>query len=98
MSIYKPATNSTFFRDGDNHPANGGVDADNTSIMYSVNGTTVTGGELIFATTLGGGLNKDLNLLNYELYMEPGETLTICATNSNASQTVDTIIRYVELF
>jgi len=55
------------------------VDATNSIAAYDVAGTTVTGGNVQFNTTVGANGNAFVDLTQFDIFLAPGDTLTCSA-------------------
>ena len=70
----------------------------NTSIVdYDVAGTTVTGGKDLFTFVFAKVDSKDVPLKEYDIEMNPGDTLTVSATSSSSTE-VTASFNWVEDF
>jgi hypothetical protein len=59
----------------------------NSIVAYDTAGTTVTGGDLVDAFALSAASADNIDLLQLELYLLPGETLTIAAKTVSGTST-----------
>lgn len=73
------------------------VDSGLSVIEYDESGTTVSGGKLVFSTTLAKVDQLEINVSELHIYINPGETLTLTAQSVNASD-VGGSLSWKELF
>jgi hypothetical protein len=68
--------------------ADGGVTitSGNSIASYDVAGTTVAGGTYIHSVTVDNPNSRDINLEPFNLFIAPGEILTISGYSSNSSE------------
>ena len=62
-------------------PAYTNVDATNSMAAIDTAGTTVTGGTIVFNTLTGSAGNAFCDLTDFDIQLQPGETLTITANS-----------------
>jgi hypothetical protein len=62
-------------------PSYTNVDATNSIAAFDVAGTTVTGGNVQFNTTVGANGNAFVDLTEFDIFLAPNETLT-CSANT----------------
>ena len=60
-------------------PAYTNIDATNSCAAFDVAGTTVTGGNVQFNTTVGANGNVFVDLTEFDIFLAPSETLTCTA-------------------
>lgn len=60
-------------------PAYTNVDATNSCAAFDIAGTTVTGGNIQFNTTVGANGNAFIDLTEFDIFLAPGDTLTCTA-------------------
>ncbi len=61
------------------------ITSGNSPASYDVAGTTVTGGTTIFNNCVTLSNNNVVDLTDHDIFVAPGETLTISATNTSSS-------------
>ena len=62
-------------------PAYTNIDATNSCAAFDVAGTTVTGGNVQFNTTVGANGNVFIDLTEFDIFLSPGDTLTCTAAS-----------------
>lgn len=74
-------------------PAYTNIDATNSCAAFDIAGTTVTGGNVQFNTTVGSSGNQFLDLTGFDIFLAPGDTITCSAiaTSGAAANQVVTI-------
>lgn len=79
-------------------PSYSDINTTDSVVEIDVAGTTVTGGtELIYIPMAGKNDREVIDLSNYEIFIEPGETVTVAGLSAN-SATIDSGILWKELF
>ncbi|NEU05000.1 hypothetical protein [Clostridium senegalense] len=73
------------------------INANTSVIQYSTTQTSATGGIQIFTFEVPINLGAQLNLTSLNIFLAPGETLTLQATSSNNNQ-VDCALSWEELW
>jgi len=58
-------------------PAYTNIDATNSCAAYDTAGTTITGGNVQFNTTVGANGNVFVDLTEFDIFLAPGDTLTV---------------------
>ena len=61
------------------------ITSGNAVASYDVAGTTVTGGTYIFSMNAGSTSNGVIDISPYEIFIAPGETLTISGGSTVSS-------------
>jgi hypothetical protein len=72
-------------------PSYANIDAVNSVLQKDTAGTTVTGGEIVFALELGKVDARVFDLDNYHIHLQPGETITASAVSASATDIAITI-------
>jgi hypothetical protein len=62
-------------------PSYTNVDATNSLAAYDTAGTTITGGTQVFNVTVGNDGSEFCDLTDFDIYLLPGETLTVSAAS-----------------
>lgn len=62
------------------------ITSGNSITSYDVAGTTVTGGQYVYSITIDNPGSGNINLEPYDIFVTPGETLTISGFSTNTSQ------------
>ena len=62
-------------------PAYTNIDSTNSLAAYDTAGTTITGGNQVFNCVIGANGNQFADLTEFDIYLLPGETLTISAAS-----------------
>lgn len=62
-------------------PAYTNVDATNSCAAFDIAGTTVTGGNIQFNTTVGANGNAFIDLTDFDIFLAPSDTLTCTAAS-----------------
>ena len=79
-------------------PSYSDINANNSTVEIDTAGTTVTGGTELFGEGLAGKNDKfAFDFRNWQVVIEPGDTITISAESAN-SATIDAAITWQELF
>lgn len=71
--VYKLTKNTTL----GGVPAYTNIDATNSCAAYDTAGTTITGGNVQFNTTVGANGNVFVDLTEFDIFLAPGDTLTV---------------------
>ena len=71
--VYKLTKNATL----GGVPAYTNIDATNSCAAYDTAGTTITGGNVQFNTTVGANGNVFVDLTEFDIFLAPGDTLTV---------------------
>ncbi len=74
------------------------VDADTSVVRKDTSATAVSGGILFFAQSLSEGAAPILDLVNRNIFLEPGETVTVSLEASNGTIDPDISFGWKELF
>lgn len=72
-------------------PSYSDLDAVNSVCQKDTAGTTITGGEIVFALELGKVDSRLIDLTNLHIRLQPGETLTASGTSASASDIAITL-------
>jgi len=77
--------------------ANGGatITSGNSAVSYDVAGTTVTGGLMLSSYVYDNPDGKEIDLMDKNITLSPGDTLTISATSSATSE-IGVALKWVE--
>jgi hypothetical protein len=62
------------------------ITSGNSVASYDTAGTTITGGTRFFSITIDNPGTENINLVDYDLFIAPSETLTLAGTSSTTSQ------------
>lgn len=79
-------------------PSYSDINANQSVVEVDTAGTTITGGRQIFAIELGKAEGRDRNLLDLDVILHPGETITFSGAAASGTSDISAACSWIERF